>query len=101
MGVNTQIAYSHMTIQEMSAVRSPFGQENFHIFNKDCEKHFRNMSAVQKAPHDNTKLAYFSETNNTPKGIVCTAYKKSLFYHEAEEDFIQSNRCLYAQDYNI
>ena len=29
---DTQIAYSHMTIQEMSAVRSSFGLENFHIF---------------------------------------------------------------------
>ena len=32
MGVGTQNAYSHIAIQEMSAVRLSFGLENFHIF---------------------------------------------------------------------
>ena len=45
MRVYAQIVHSHIAIQEMSAVRSSFGLENFHIFNKDCENTF-NMSAI-------------------------------------------------------
>ena len=62
----------------MSAVRSSFGLENFHILNKDCEKHFRNMSATQSNLHDSTKLENFSETNNTPWGHCIAACKKDL-----------------------
>ena len=37
----------------MSAVRLSFGQENFHIFNRDCEKHFLyvRLATVKVARH--------------------------------------------------
>ena len=46
---STKNGATSIAIQEMSAVRSSFGQENFHIFNKDCENTF-NMSAENLTP---------------------------------------------------
>ena len=41
MGIDTQNAYSHIAIQEMSAVHYPFAFENYHIFYLGQRKHFQ------------------------------------------------------------
>ena len=44
--VYAQIVHSHIAIQEMSAVRSSLGLENFHIFYLGLRKHFQYVTTL-------------------------------------------------------
>ena len=57
----------------MSAVRLSLGQENFHIFNKDSEKHFLYVCLTDHYESFSvTNLEKVFETNNTLWSIVQT-----------------------------
>ena len=75
--VYAQSVHSHITIQEMSAVRSLSCTENFHIFFEGLRKHFLYVCCrVDYQPFSNANLENFSQTNNTPCGY-CTEKIKS------------------------
>ena len=76
MGVGTQKAYSHIAIQEMSAVRSSFGLKNFHIFRLGLRKHFRKY--VCYLSNSTTKVIRISETSNTLMGHCAEKYRALL-----------------------
>ena len=55
----------------MSAIRLSLGLENFHIFNKECEKHFLYVCCTaSKRLLSVANLENFSQTNNTQWDIV-------------------------------
>ena len=64
--VYAQSVHSHITIQEMSAVRLPSCFENCQIFYLGLRKHFLYVCLIaQYEPFSTTKLEIISETNNT------------------------------------
>ena len=70
--VYTQDVYSHITIQEMNAVRLPSCFENCQIFYLGLRKHF--LYVCRQAdfqPFGIANLETFSQTNNTQRGY-CT-----------------------------
>ena len=56
MGIDTQNAYSHIAIQEMSVAHHPFAFENYHIFRLGLTKNTFNMSATYPIALQNKKL---------------------------------------------
>jgi hypothetical protein len=68
--VYAQSVHSRIAIQEMSAIRSSFSLENFHIFIVGLRKHFQ---YVCNQMITRTKLENIFQTNNTQRDIV---YKK-------------------------
>ena len=46
--VYAQIVHSHIATQEMSAIRSPLGLENFHIFYLGLRKHFQYVTILSE-----------------------------------------------------
>ena len=81
--VHAQIVHSHIAIQEMSAIRSPYCLENFHISILGLRKHFQYVRRGYNS-HDKTKLEIFSQTNNTQmehcKKSAVTARATALLY---------------------
>ena len=67
MGIDTQNAYSHIAIQEMSAARHPTVLKTSTFSIKDCEKHFQYVCYLSNST---TNLENISQTNNTAGGIV-------------------------------
>ena len=70
--VGAKSMHRHITIQEMSAVRSPSCTENFHIFFEGLRKHFLYVCRqTDFQPFSIANLETFSQTNNTQRGY-CT-----------------------------
>jgi hypothetical protein len=79
--VYAQSVHSHITIQEMSAVRLPSCTENFHIFFEGLRKHFLYMSAIRhKMPFSIANLKNYSQTHNTQRGYCTEKIFFILFY---------------------
>ena len=72
--VYAQIVHSHIAIQEMSVAHHPFAFENYHIFNKESEKHFQYVCYLTDST---TNLENISETNNTHEGHCLCIYTKN------------------------
>ena len=87
MGIDTQNAYSHIAIQEMSAVRSSF------CFLKLSDFFVRTAKTLSIClllyPNSTTNLKIISETSNTLRGTLFGENKKIAFRFQAKGIFTE------------
>ena len=87
MGIDTQNAYSHIAIQEMSAARYPTVLKTSTFSNKDCEKHFQYVCYLSNST---TNLERISELNNTLRGhCLCRIREIPLAIGKKCEYYVQ------------